>query len=223
MRLLVVEDEKTLAKLIKEGLEEEGFSVDLAYNGEDGKFMAENEPFDMIILDIMLPKISGVEILKSMRKKGIKTPVLMLTAKNDVEDKVSALNIGADDYLTKPFSFDELLARIKAVIRRNFNEASNIIEISDLKIDLSTHEVKRANKSVELTAREYALLEYIALNKGKLLTRTDISEHIYNYEFDCDSNVIDVTITRLRKKIDKDFEKKLIHTVRGAGYILKEE
>ncbi len=223
MRLLVVEDEKTLADLIKEGLEEEGFSVDVAYDGQEGLFMAQNEPFDLVVLDIMLPETDGIEILKSMRKNKITTPVLMLTAKSDVEDKVSALNIGADDYLTKPFSFDELLARIKAVLRRNFKEASNIIRIADLKLDLSTREVERAGKKIDLTAREYALLEYLALNKNRLLTRTDITEHIYNYEFDFDSNVVDVTVTRLRKKIDKDFEKKLIHTVRGAGYMIKEE
>ncbi len=222
MRILVVEDEKTLADLIKEGLEEESYSVDVAYDGEEGLFMAENEPFDIVVLDIMLPKINGIEILKSMRTKGIKTPVLMLTAKSEVEDKVSALNIGADDYLTKPFSFAELLARIKAILRRNFNEASSIIKISDLEINLSTHEVKRGGMSIELTSKEYALIEYFALNKNKLLTRTDISEHIYNYDFDFDSNVIDVLVNRVRKKIDKDFEKKLIHTVRGSGYILKE-
>jgi len=223
LRLLVVEDEKTLADLIKEGLEEEGFSVDVAYDGQEGLFMAQNEPFDLVVLDIMLPEIDGIEILKNMRRNNITTPVLMLTAKSDVEDKVSALNIGADDYLTKPFSFDELLARIKAVLRRNFKEASNIIRIADLKLDLSTREVERAGKKIELTAREYALLEYLALNKNRLLTRTDITEHIYNYEFDFDSNVVDVTVTRLRKKIDKNFEKKLIHTVRGAGYMIKEE
>ncbi len=223
LRLLVVEDEKTLANLIKEGLEEEGFSVDVAYDGQEGLFMAQNEPFDLVVLDIMLPETDGIEILKSMRKNKINTPVLMLTAKSDVEDKVSALNIGADDYLTKPFSFDELLARIKAVLRRNFKEASNIIRIADLKLDLSTREVERAGKKIDLTAREYALLEYLVLNKNRLLTRTDITEHIYNYEFDFDSNVVDVTVTRLRKKIDKDFEKKLIHTVRGAGYMIKEE
>ncbi len=223
MRLLVVEDEKTLADLIKEGLEEEGFSVDVAYDGQEGLFMAQNEPFDLVVLDIMLPEIDGMEILKSMRNNKITTPVLMLTAKSDVEDKVSALNIGADDYLTKPFSFEELLARIKAVLRRNFKEASNIIRIADLKLDLSTREVERAGKKIDLTAREYALLEYLALNKNRLLTRTDITEHIYNYEFDFDSNVVDVTVTRLRKKIDKDFKKKLIHTVRGVGYMIKEE
>ena len=223
MRVLVVEDEKTLADLIKSGLEDEGYSVDTAYDGEDGLFLSENEPFDIIILDIMLPKINGLEILKTLREKGIKTPVLMLTAKSEVDDKVAGLNSGADDYLTKPFSFDELLARIKAVLRRNFNEASNTINIADLSINLSTHEVVRGAETIKLTAKEYMLLEYMSLNKNKLLSRSDIIEHIYNYDFDLDSNVVDVMITRLRRKIDKDFDKKLIYTVRGAGYMVKEE
>ena len=223
MRVLVVEDEKTLADLIKSGLEDEGYSVDTAYDGEDGLFLSENEPFDIIILDIMLPKINGLEILKTLREKGIKTPVLMLTAKSEVDDKVAGLNGGADDYLTKPFSFDELLARIKAVLRRHFNEASNTINIADLSINLSTHEVVRGAETIKLTAKEYMLLEYLSLNKNKLLSRSDIIEHIYNYDFDLDSNVVDVMITRLRRKIDKDFDKKLIYTVRGAGYMVKEE
>ena len=170
----------------------------------------------------MLPKLNGIELLKILRKKGIETPVLMLTAKSDIEDKVLGLNSGADDYLTKPFSFDELLARIKAVLRRKFNMADNILKIDTLKINLSTHEVTRDKMPIELTAKEYSLLEYLALNKNKLLTRAEITEHIYNYEFDLDSNVVDVMITRLRKKIDKGFDKKLIVTVRGAGYMIKE-
>ncbi len=222
MRVLVVEDEKMLAELIKSGLEDENYSADLAFDGEEGLFLAKNEPFDVIILDIMLPKLNGIELLKILRKKGIETPVLMLTAKSDIEDKVLGLNSGADDYLTKPFSFDELLARIKAVLRRKFNMADNILKIDTLKINLSTHEVTRDKMPIELTAKEYSLLEYLALNKNKLLTRAEITEHIYNYEFDLDSNVVDVMITRLRKKIDKGFDKKLIVTVRGAGYMIKE-
>ena len=222
MRVLVVEDEKILADLIKSGLEDEDYSVDTAYDGEEGLFFAENEPFDIIILDIMLPKINGLDMLKILRDKGIKTPVLILTAKSDVEDKVQGLNSGADDYLTKPFSFDELLARIKAVLRRNFNESSNIINIADLSMNISTHEVARGGKAIELTAKEYMLLEYLSLNKNKLLSRSKIVEHIYNYDFDLDSNVVDVMITRLRRKIDNDFSKKLIHTVRGGGYMVKE-
>jgi DNA-binding response OmpR family regulator len=222
LRILIVEDEETLANLIKGGLEDESYSVDVAYDGEEGLFLAENEPFDIIILDIMLPKLNGIELLKKLRKKNISTPVLMLTAKSEIEDKVLGLNSGADDYLTKPFSFDELLARIKAILRRHFNVVDNILKIDDLEINLSTHEVKRGGILVELTAKEYALLEYLALNRNKLLTRTDITEHIYNYDFDLDSNVVDVMITRIRKKIDKGFDKKLIQTVRGSGYMLKE-
>ncbi len=223
MRVLIVEDEKTLADLIKIGLEDENYSVDIAYDGEEGLFLAENETFDIIILDIMLPKLNGVDLLKELRLKGIRTPVLILTAKSDIDDKVTGLNSGADDYLTKPFSFDELLARIKAILRRKFNVADNIIKIADLEINLLTHEIKRDDKKIDLTAKEYALLEYLVLNKNKLLTRTEITEHIYNYDFDLDSNIIDVMITRLRKKIDKGFEKKLIQTVRGSGYMVKEQ
>ncbi len=222
MRVLLIEDEKTLAELIKSGLEDENYSVDVAYDGEEGLYFAENEPFDIIILDIMLPKLNGIELLKRLRMQNNKTPVLLLTAKSDIEDKVLGLNSGADDYLTKPFSFDELLARIKAILRRNYNIADNILKIDNLEINMSTHEVKRNNILIELTAKEYALLEFLAINKNKLLTRTEITEHIYNYDFDNDSNVVDVMITRLRKKIDKGFGKKLITTVRGAGYMIKE-
>ncbi len=221
MRVLVVEDEKMLAELVKSGLEDEGYSVDVAYDGQEGLFLAENEPVDIIVLDIMLPKLSGMDLLKTIREKNIKTPVLLLTAKSDIEDKVTGLNSGADDYLTKPFSFDELLARLKAVLRRKFDVADNILKIDDLVINLAAHEVRRGDKEIELTSKEYALLEYLAINSSRLLSRTQIVEHIYNYDFDLDSNVVDVLITRLRKKIDKDFDKKLIHTVRGAGYMIK--
>ncbi len=221
MRILVVEDERTLANLIKEGLEEENFSVDVAYDGEEGLFLAENEPYDAIILDIMLPKVDGIEILKQVRAKGIKTPVLMLTAKSSIEDKVLGLDSGADDYLTKPFSFEELLARLRAILRRAFGETDNVVRVADLELNLNTHEVKRGGVKIELSYKEYALLEYLVLNKNKLLTRSQISEHIYDYEYDFDSNVIDVMIARLRKKIDKGFDRKLIHTVRGAGYMIK--
>ncbi len=221
MRVLVVEDEQTLANLIKEGLEEENFSVDVAYDGEEGLFLAESEPYDAIILDIMLPKVDGIEILKRIRAKGVKTPVLMLTAKSSIEDKVMGLDSGADDYLTKPFSFEELLARLRAILRRAFGETDNVVKVADLELNLNTHEVKRGGVKIELSSKEYALLEYLVLNKNKLLTRSQISEHIYDYEYDFDSNVIDVMIARLRKKIDKGFDKKLIHTVRGAGYMIK--
>jgi len=222
MRILIVEDEKIIAKNLKKGLSEEGYSVDSAYDGEEGGFMAETEPYDLIILDIMLPKADGITILKNLRKQGIKTPVLMLTAKDAVSDKIKGLDTGADDYLTKPFDFDELLARVRALLRRKGEVKSAIIRIGDMEIDTAGHQVRRGGKDIQLSAREYALLEYLAYNGGKVVSRTDISEHIYEYDFDLDSNVIDVYINFLRNKIDKGFEAKLIHTVRGAGYILKE-
>ncbi|GAB5047398.1 heavy metal response regulator transcription factor [Thermodesulfovibrio sp. TK110] len=222
MRLLIVEDEKSLANIIKKGLEEEGYSVDVAYNGEDGLFMAENESYDLIILDIMLPVIDGITIVKKIRKKELKTPVLMLTARDSIMDKVSGLDSGADDYLTKPFSFEELLARIRALLRRQKDIKSSIIEIADLVIDTASHEVKRGGKTINLSSKEYALLEYMAYNKNKVLTKTDLIEHLYDYDFDCDSNIIEVFVYRLRNKIDDGFDKKLIHTIRGTGYVLRE-
>ena len=221
MRILIVEDEKRLANILKKGLEEEGYAVDVAYNGEDGLFMAEQEPSDMIILDIMLPAIDGLTILRSIRKSGIKTPVLMLTALDTVTDKVSGLDSGADDYLTKPVLFEELLARIRALLRRDSEVKTSVIEIGDLVIDMAAREVRRGGRQIRLSSKEYALLEYMALNRNKTLTRTALSEHLYDHDFDLDSNIIDVFINRIRNKIDRGFGKKLIHTVRGAGYILK--
>lgn len=222
MRILIVEDEKSLAEILKKGLEEEGYAVDLAYDGEEGLFMAENQPSDLIILDIMLPIVDGMTILRKIRKAGIKTPVLMLTAKDTVMDKVSGLDSGADDYLTKPFSFEELLARIRALLRRRSDIKASTIEVDDLLINMANHEVMRGGKSIILSPKEYALLEYMALNKNKVLSRTELIEHIYDENSDFESNVIDVFINRLRNKIDREFDKKLIHTVRGAGYILRE-
>jgi heavy metal response regulator len=221
MRILIVEDEKSLADVVKKGLEEEGYAVDLAYDGEDGLFMAENEPSDLIILDIMLPIIDGMTILRRIRKAGVKTSVLMLTAKDAVTDKVSGLDSGADDYLTKPFHFEELLARIRVLLRRDAQTKTSVIEIGDLFIDMASHEVKRGEKEILLSSREYALLELMAVNRNKVLSRTYISEHIYDDAFDLDSNVIDVFVNRIRKKIEKGYETKLIHTVRGVGYMLK--
>lgn len=222
MRILIVEDEKALANNLRRGLSEEGYSADVAYDGEEGGFMAETEPYDLIILDIMLPKKDGITVLKNLRKEAIKTPVLMLTAKDAVPDKIKGLDSGADDYITKPFDFDELLARVRSLLRRKGEVKSAVINIGDLDIDTAGHQVKRGGKDIPLSAREYALLEYLAYNKEKVVSRTDISEHIYDYDFDLDSNIIDVYISFLRNKIDKGFDKKLIHTIRGAGYILKE-
>jgi DNA-binding response OmpR family regulator len=221
MRILIVEDEKSLADIIKKGLEEEGYAVDVSYNGEEGLFMAENEPSDLIILDIMLPVIDGMTILKKIRKAGIKTPVVMLTAKDTIMDKVSGLDSGADDYLTKPFSFEELLARMRALLRRNSEVKASIILIGDLTIDTASHEVKRGKKPILLSAKEYALLEYMAINRNKVLSRTTLTEHLYDQDFDLDSNVIDVFINRIRNKIDRGYNTRLICTARGAGYMLR--
>ncbi|MEO1785204.1 response regulator transcription factor [Thermodesulfobium sp. 4217-1] len=222
MRLLVVEDEKTLANLIKKGFEEEGYAVDVAYNGENGLFLAKNNIYDAIVLDIMMPIIDGISLLKELREEDISTPVILLTAKDSVKDKVLGLDSGSDDYLTKPFSFEELLSRVRALIRRKFATSSPIIKICDLAIDTAQKTVKRCNKKIDLSAKEYALLEYLALNKNKVINRTAIIEHLYDEDFDLDSNVIDVFINRIRNKIDKNFDKKLVHTFRGIGYSLKE-
>jgi DNA-binding response OmpR family regulator len=222
MRLLIVEDEKTLANLIKKGFEEEGFAVDVAYDGEDGVYFAQNNVYDAIVLDIMLPIIDGVSLLKTLRSQNNSTPVIMLTAKDTLKDKVLGLDSGSDDYLTKPFSFEELLSRTKAIIRRRYATSSPIITINDLEIDTAKKTVKRANVAIELSAKEYALLEFLAVNKDKVVSRTMIIEHLYNEDFDLDSNIIDVFINKLRNKIDRNFNKKLIHTIRGMGYSIKE-
>jgi len=221
MRILIVEDEKPLANILKKGLEEEGYAVDVAYSGEDGLFMASNEPSDVIILDIMLPGVDGMTILRRIRKEGVKTPVLMLTAMDTLVDKVTGLDSGADEYMTKPALFEELLARIRALLRRASEVRSSVIEIGDLVIDMAAHEVRRGGKEVALSAKEYALLEYMALNRNRVLTRISLSEHLYDHDFDLDSNIIDVFINRIRKKIENGSGKQFIYTVRGAGYMLK--
>ncbi len=223
MRILLVEDEKDLAAIIKQGFEEKGYVVDVAHDGEEGLYMAENFPIDAVVLDIMLPLLDGLAVLSRLRKKGITTPVILLTARDALLDKIKGLDTGADDYLTKPFVFEELLARIRSLLRRKTEVKQAVIKIGDLEINTASHEVKRAGKPVTLSAREYALLEFMAYRKDSVLSRTDIVEHIYHEENDMDSNVVDVYINYLRNKIDKDSKKKLIHTVRGAGYMLKEE
>lgn len=219
MKVLVVEDEIELAKLIKKGLEESGFTIDICHDGEEGLYMATEYEFDAIVLDVNLPKISGFEILERIRKKNITLPILMLTAMGDVSYKIRGLNSGADDYISKPFDFDELIARLHAVIRRSKGKASPILNIDDLEINLNSKSVKRNNTEIKLSSREFNLLEYLALNTGRVISRIEISEHLY--DFDTDSNVIDVYINYLRNKIDKGFKRDLIRTIRGAGYILE--
>jgi heavy metal response regulator len=220
MRILVIEDEKKVANFIKKGLEEEHYAVDTAYDGEVGLFMAETNEYDLIVLDLMIPKIDGLEVLKRIRSNKINVPVLVLTAKATVEDIVKGLDTGCDDYLTKPFEFVEFLARIRALLRREKIEKEPILKVADLTLSLVTHKVLRRGKEIELTSKEYALLEYFMRNPEKVLTRTMISEHVWDYHFDSLTNVVDVYVNYLRKKIDKDFEPKLIHTIRGVGYIL---
>ncbi len=221
MRLLVVEDEKKVASFIKKGLEEEHYAVDLAYDGEEGLYLSETNDYDLIILDLMIPKLHGWEVLKRIRARRDNVPILVLTARDSVEDKVKGLDAGCDDYLTKPFAFAELLARIRALLRREKTEKEPVLRIADLTLSLVTHKVDRRGKEIELTSREYALLEYFMRNQNKVLTRTMISEHVWDYHFDSMTNVIDVYVNYLRRKIDKDFEPKLIHTIRGIGYLMK--
>lgn len=223
MRVLIVEDEKDLALIIKQGLEEEGYIVDVAHDGEEGLYMAETYPVDVVVLDVMLPLMDGLTVLSNLRKKGVQTPVILLTARDALIDKIKGLDTGADDYLTKPFVFEELLARIRSLLRRKATVKEAVIRIADLEIDTASHQVKRDGKAIQLSAKEYALLEFLAYRKGEVVSRTDIVEHIYNEDADMDSNVVDVYINYLRNKVDKGFSGKLIHTVRGAGYILKEE
>ncbi|MBM2846404.1 MAG: DNA-binding response regulator [Bacteroidetes bacterium] len=223
MRILLVEDEKKVASFIQQGLEEENYSVDVAHDGEKGLSMAESEQYDLLILDVMLPKKNGLELIKDFRARKGTTPALMLTAKSATDDKVAGLDSGADDYLTKPFAFAELLARVRSLLRRGAKEKSTVLAMADLELDTVTHKAKRAGRLIELTAKEYALLEYFLRNRERVLSRTLISEHIWDYNFDTGTNIIDVYVNHLRNKIDSGAEKKLIHTVRGVGYVIKEE
>jgi DNA-binding response OmpR family regulator len=223
MKILVIEDEKKLANLLKQGLEEQGILVDLAPDGTEGLFQALNYPYDAILLDLTLPEVDGLTILKSLREQGNGVPVLIITARGDLEDRIRGLNLGADDYLAKPFDLAEMIARIHALIRRSHGLASATIKVGDLIINTNARTAARAGKEINLSAREYNLLLYLALNAGKVISRTELIEHIYSTDSELDSNVIDVYINYLRNKIDKPFSSPLIHTVRGAGYILKED
>jgi len=221
MRVLVVEDEKKVARFIKRGLEEAGYLVDVAADGEEGLYLAEIDDYDLIVLDLILPRKSGLDVCRELREQSIKVPVLILSARDSVEDKVAGLDMGADDYLAKPFAFSELLARVRALLRRGETMVPVKLQLDDLVMDTVTHSVTRAGKDIKLTSKEYALLEYFMMNPGKVLTRTMLSEHVWDYTFDTFSNVIDVYINYLRNKVDRDFERKLIHTVRGVGYVMK--
>jgi heavy metal response regulator len=222
MYILVVEDEKKVAGFLKKGFQEERYTVDVAYDGEEALALAEMNQYDLIVLDIMLPKKDGMEVLNQLRAQSISTPILMLTAKDALQDKVQGLDSGADDYLTKPFAFAELLARIRALLRRGKTTSEVSLTAADLMLDPATHKVQRAGKPIELTNKEYALLEYFLRNKGQVLTRALINEHVWGYRFDTGTNIVDVYVNYLRSKIDSGFDKKLIHTVRGVGYVLKE-
>lgn len=222
MRILVIEDERRLANVIKKGLIEDGFAVDLSFDGEDGQFLAASEPYDLIILDLMLPKIDGLTICRNLRKKSLKTPILMLTAKTSVEDRVQGLDSGADDYLTKPFSFLELRSRIHALIRRSKEDPSPILTIADLLVDPLKHSVTRNSHEIKLTPKEFAILELLLRHKNEVVSRTMILEHVWDYNFEGMSNVVDVFVATLRKKIDNKSKVKLIHTLHGVGYKISE-
>jgi heavy metal response regulator len=221
MRILVVEDEKKIAGFIKRGLKEEGYAVDTAGDGDEGYELASVNDYDLIILDIMLPKCDGVTLCKKLRACKVDAPIIMLTAKTTVQDKVTGLDAGANDYITKPFAFEELLARMRVLLRKSVQPATRL-QVADLVLDLLSHKVSRASKDIVLSAREFALLEYLMRNAGTVVTRTMISEHVWDIDFDTNTNVIDVYINYLRNKIDADFDKKLIQTIRGRGYTLKE-
>ena len=224
MRILLVEDDTGASRFIRKGLQEEGYTVDVAFDGEEGLHLATSQTYDLIILDIMLPEMSGFEALKSARKKKVMTPVIFLTARDDKEDVVHGLELGADDYLIKPFSFPELLARIKAVLRRGQKDIElSKLTVADLSLSIINRTARRGEKDIELSAKEFTLLEYLMRNAGQILTRTMILEHVWGYDFDTSSNIIDVHINRLRMKIDKDSPSKLIHTIKGVGYVLKNE
>ena len=222
MRILLVEDDLKIASFVVKGLKEAGFAIDHATDGEDGLHLAVSEPYDALIIDIMLPKLDGLALIENLRSQHINTPVIILSAKRSVDDRVKGLQKGSDDYLTKPFSFTELLARLQALIRRSngITEPSRLI-LGDLSMNLLTREVVRENKNIELQPREFALLEYLMRNAGKVVSKTMIMEHVWNYNFDPQTNVVEARMTRLRDKVDRSFDKKIIHTIRGMGYVLK--
>ncbi len=218
MRVLVVEDQSQIASFIRKGLEEQGMVVDLVENGDDGYALATTEPYDAICLDIMLPGRDGLSILKNLRKQKNAVPVILLTARSELDERLEGLNLGADDYLTKPFYIEELVARIRTVVRRASGEATHLLKVGDLHMDLVQHSVSRGGEDIHLSMREFSLLEFLMRSPGRVLSRMQICEHVWNYSFDPDTNLVDVYIQRIRKKVDHDFDPKLIETVRGVGY-----
>ena len=222
MRILVAEDEKDMNRLISRALEKEGYGVDSCYNGEEAMEYLESADYDGAVLDIMMPKKDGYQIVKELRQKGDDTPVIFLTARDSIADRVKGLDLGADDYLIKPFDFDELLARIRVMTRRKTGQKTSTMIIGDLIIDTASQQVSRGGRNIELSAREYAILKYMALNKGRVLSREQIEDHVWNFDYEGGSNVVDVYISYLRKKIDGSSEEKLIHTAWGRGWVLRE-
>jgi len=224
MRVLVVEDERKVANFIRQGLEEEGHTVEVAEDGAEAlDRLLAGLPYDLVVLDVMLPRRDGFSVLKALRDKQVSTPVLLLTARDAVADKVAGLDLGADDYLTKPFAFDEFLARVRALLRRHAGQAAPALRLEDLTLDPATRGVSRGGRSIGLTTREFALLEYFLRNIGRVLTRPMIAEHVWGVDFDRESNVIDVYVGYLRRKVDGPGQRPLLHTVRGAGYVLRAE
>ena len=221
MRILVVEDERELADVLKRGLEEHGYAVDLAFDGDDGLALAEMEPYDLVVLDVMLPGRDGFDVCRRLRAQGRNMPVLMLTARDAVDDRVTGLDSGADDYLTKPFAFQELLARVRALLRRQSVSRDPLLRAGDLEINTVTHEVHRGGRPIELTSKEYAILEFFARRPNRVLTRNQIAEHVWDFDFVAMSNVVDVYVRYLRRKLDDDHEPRLLHTIRGTGYQLR--
>jgi len=224
LRILVVEDDKKIASFVVKGLKQDGFAVDHAANGEDGLHLALHEPYDAAIVDIMLPKLDGLSLVEEMRRSKVNTPVLILSAKRSVDDRVKGLQKGSDDYLTKPFAFSELLARIRALIRRGTGPTElTHLRVGDLSMDLLSREVTRQDKRIDLKPLDFALLEYLMRNAGRVVSKTMIMEHVWGYDFDPGTNVVEARICKLREKIEKEFHRKLIHTMKGVGYVLRED
>lgn len=222
MRILVVEDDQKIASFVVNGLKQSGFAVDHCGDGEEGLLLARSTPYDAAVIDIMLPKLDGLSLVQALRKEGMRTPVIILSAKASVDDRVKGLQSGGDDYVTKPFAFSELLARVQALIRRATQTAEPTrLVVGDLSLDLLTREVTRAGQKIELQAREFSLLEYLMRHAGRVVTKTMILEHVWDYSFDPQTNVVDVLVHRLRSKVDKEFPKKMIHTLRGVGYVIR--